>query len=398
MQNHVVKHPNSPSRRSRALFVLGVLVVYALALVPLYRVLGSQAITFSILPVAAAGWLLGMGPAILMSLLAFLVNVLLLALIIHNPDEVIEVFHRGGLLGSIMVMLVGTIIGQFHDLHERLKREYNERKRAEERLREANAQLQAALKAREEMLQNVSHELRTPLTLIKGYAELWKEGMLGPLTPAQEKAAAILNSQCDRLRYMIDRLILIQTLSTTSLRETQVDLNRLLQEAVQAWQAHAEKEGIQLSLELPSHLPPITGDRNLLSHVIYNLLDNAIKFSPDGGAVSVCARLEDGELLITVSDQGIGIPPDKLEQVFERFYQVDGGSTRRFGGMGIGLALCREIIQLHGGRIWAESEGDGRGSAFHIRLPLRTPPPGTASQCAASAQQPPSGQPGPVRG
>ena len=101
-----------------------------------------------------------------------------------------------------------------------------------------------------------------------------------------------------------------------------------------------------------------------------NLLDNALKFSPKGGTVRICAQAKDDQAIVSVSDEGIGIPPEKLPCLFERFYQVDGSATRRYGGMGIGLALCRAIVQAHGGRIWAESQGEDRGSTLYISLPL----------------------------
>jgi signal transduction histidine kinase len=101
-----------------------------------------------------------------------------------------------------------------------------------------------------------------------------------------------------------------------------------------------------------------------------NLLDNAQKFSPNGGTVRMSARAEGDYAILAVSDQGIGIPPEKLSHIFERFYQVDGSATRRYGGMGIGLALCRAIVEAHGGRIWAESQGEGHGSTFYVLLPL----------------------------
>ncbi len=254
--------------------------------------------------------------------------------------------------------LVGTLL------------DVTERKKAEEELKETNVRLQAALKVRDEMIQNVSHELRTPLTLIKGYVEMLKEQAFGPLTPAQQEAIAVLDGQSNRLRYMIDRLLMLQTLDSSALRETALDLKKLLEDVIETWKPRGGRTGVRFHLDLPAHLPAIKADGELLYHVFHNLLDNAVKFSPAGGEVHILARQEGRHIVITVSDQGIGIPPDKLERVFEQFYQVDGGMTRRFGGMGIGLALCRRIVELHGGRIWAESEGEGRGSLFHITLPF----------------------------
>ncbi|NOZ27571.1 MAG: PAS domain S-box protein [Chloroflexi bacterium] len=248
-----------------------------------------------------------------------------------------------------------------------------ERKQAEEQLQRTNAQLRAALKARDEMIGNVSHELRTPLTLIKGYVELLKEGLLGPLTAAQVEAVTTLDVQSERLRYMVDRLLMLQTLDVTAVQATELRLEPLLHKAIRAWETRSEESGVQFLIDVPPDLPPLVADSHLLYQVLCNLIDNAVKFSPGGGQVRIRVWVEQEAVLMAISDQGVGIPPDKLEQIFECFYQVDGGSTRRFGGMGIGLALCRRIVELHGGRIWAESEGEGRGSTFYVMLPLRPP-------------------------
>jgi signal transduction histidine kinase len=121
-------------------------------------------------------------------------------------------------------------------------------------------------------------------------------------------------------------------------------------------------------VQTPAALPLVSADVRFLGHVIDNLLDNALKFSPQDGQVELHARIEADEVVITVRDHGIGIPPDKLKQVFERFFQVNGTTTRPFGGMGIGLSLCQRIVEAHDGRIWAESAGEGCGSTFCFAL------------------------------
>ncbi len=127
---------------------------------------------------------------------------------------------------------------------------------------------------------------------------------------------------------------------------------------------------VEVRWEVAPDLSLLMADPDLLGQVVVNLLDNALKFSPGGGVVTVRAWPEGDEVIIAVSDQGIGIPPDKLGRIFERFYQVDGSTSRRFGGMGIGLALCKAIVEAHGGRIWAESAGEGQGSTFYVALPV----------------------------
>jgi signal transduction histidine kinase len=237
-------------------------------------------------------------------------------------------------------------------------------------LQKANAELAEARQVKDTMIQNVSHELRTPLFLIKGYAEMVREGLAGPVTTEQEDALNTVEAQSNRLAYMVSQLLALKALNSAQLVKVAVSPAELLQDAADCWKLLGAKAGIQLRVELEPDLPSCLADPNLMHHVIGNLLDNAIKFSPRGGLVYVRASRVAGNLLIAIADQGIGIPADKVEKIFERFYQIENGLNRRFGGMGIGLALCQEIVQAHAGRIWAESAGEGRGSTFLVSLPL----------------------------
>lgn len=236
------------------------------------------------------------------------------------------------------------------------------------RLQEANLQLEEALRAKDIMIQNISHELRTPLAIIQGYLELMVDQGLGPLTRDQTDALEVMLRNAERQRFMIDRLLLMRTLGPETMETTPVELGLLIKEIIDGWRPRLAEAGITLTAELPDSPLWIKGDRQLLAGVFDNLLHNAIKFSPNGGVVSLAVQHSTDAVLISISDQGIGVPPDKLERIFDRFYQVDSGTKRRFGGLGIGLALCREIIALHGGRIWAESQGEGQGTTFWIKL------------------------------
>jgi PAS domain S-box-containing protein len=228
-------------------------------------------------------------------------------------------------------------------------------------------QLEQALRAKDEMIQNVSHELRTPLGIMYGYIDVMESGEMGPFTAEQEHAVQIIHRQSGRLRFMINRLLAMQTFEANLLKRVKVDPQAWLQEAVQTWQVRADRSGIRLVLDLPPALPHLLADPVFLNQVIENLLDNALKFSPRGTQVQVHAWTQDQQVMITLADQGVGIPSDELNKIFERFYQVDGSATRKFGGMGIGLALCRAIVEAHSGKIWAES--NGQGSTFYIALP-----------------------------
>ena len=235
----------------------------------------------------------------------------------------------------------------------------------------ANADLEEALRLREELVQNVSHELRTPLALIRGYAELMLSGALGSMTPEQEKALQVMVRRSQDLVSMVNDLLMLKAPHAGLSRREAFDLGDLISETVQELKLEAEEAHIVFKLDFSEDTPMVNGNRESLSRVVSNLLGNAIKFSPDGGTVTVRLRpYSKDEVLLSVSDTGIGIPPDKLERIFERFYQVDGSTTRKFGGAGIGLALVKEIVAGHGGRVWAESEGvPGKGSTFFVVLP-----------------------------
>lgn len=236
-------------------------------------------------------------------------------------------------------------------------------------LQQVNQELETALHAKEQMIQSVSHELRTPLTLIIGYAELLSGGLLGPLTAEQEQALRTLTGQSDQLLSMVNRLLTLQTLDRSSLDKLNLALGAHLEQAQRDWQAKAVQAGLRLRLRVPDDLPPVMADPFFFNQVMDNLLENAIKFSPDGGIIEIGAVIRDSHIIVSVADQGIGIDPEKTRYLFEQFYQGESDTTRRFGGMGIGLALCRAIVQAHDGKIWVESAGKDQGSTFYFSLP-----------------------------
>jgi len=235
-------------------------------------------------------------------------------------------------------------------------------------LKEAYDQLKEADRLKDEIIQNVSHELRTPLAFIKGYVELLKSGELGPMTPEQARSLEIVARRTDHLTRLVNDFITLQVVSWETLNLQEVDLGRLARTVVEDCRSAASQNGIEVKEDIPADLPPVMADPDRIAQVLDNLLANAIKFSPQGGAIVVRVR-EVGDWLRTeVSDTGIGIPPDKLSRVFERFYQVDGTSRRRFGGTGLGLAIVKQIVEAHGGEVGVESTV-GKGSTFYFTLP-----------------------------
>jgi GAF domain-containing protein len=249
---------------------------------------------------------------------------------------------------------------------------YADLKERATKLEQAYQELQKVDKLKDELVQNVSHELRTPLTFIKGYVELILDSDMGPLTDAQREGLTIVADKTNALSRLVSDIIYLQQVERESLQLSPQDMREMSRLALQSCEIAALNAGITLRLIVPDELPIILIDRDRINQVFDNLLGNAIKFSPRGGTIMIHVESL-GELVqLTISDTGLGIPIDKLEKVFDRFYQVDGSATRRFGGAGLGLAIVRRIIEAHGGRIWVESEM-GQGSSFKFTLPKMPP-------------------------
>ncbi len=239
-----------------------------------------------------------------------------------------------------------------------------------DQLRETNRALEMALKAKEEMILYVSHELLTPLTVIEGYQSLLAEEMFGPLTAEQKEALTTMEAQARRLMAQIQRLLMLQRVEAEAPAQEPVDLAALVGWVAAAWRTRAREKGLTLAAEYPDGRVLVRGDVDLLQQMMEELLDNALKFGAEGREVRVRLWQEEREARLSVQDQGVGIPAEVLPHLFQHFLQVNGGLNRAVGGMGIGLALCRKVVEAHGGRIWAESAGEGRGATFHVALPL----------------------------
>ncbi|MCC7354276.1 MAG: HAMP domain-containing histidine kinase [Anaerolineae bacterium] len=263
--------------------------------------------------------------------------------------------------------------------------------RQKEEAEALTVQLQEALRAKDVMVQNVSHELRTPLTHIIGYVDVLLQGVFGKMTSRQEQSLEIVKRKADQLSHIVNDLLLLQDINREPLQLTWVHLEEIATTTMAGYEARAAVSGIHLITDFEHGLPLVTGDAQRIQQVFTNLIDNAIKFSPDGGDVIISVRYESGALVATVTDHGIGIATEELDKIWLRFYQVEDSSTRHFGGLGLGLAICKHIIEGHNGRIWAESEGVGKGSRFAFSLPTASPtlrmlaiPPGNPAVASAA--------------
>ncbi len=224
-------------------------------------------------------------------------------------------------------------------------------------------------------IQNVSHELRTPVALIHGCAELLYGGDIGALRPEQQKLISIILSRTHELRGLVERISALLAIQARALVRQPFRLTDLAQRAVESYRAAAHQAGVAVSLDADPGLEPLWGDPYYIEQAVLSLLDNAVKFTPQGGRVDIAVFKEKGWQCLAVTDTGIGIPEEEHQRIFMRFYQVDGSATRRYGGVGLGLALAKETVEAHGGTIEVESQV-GQGSRFTLRLPagVRTDP------------------------
>jgi PAS domain S-box-containing protein len=266
------------------------------------------------------------------------------------------------------VHLLSALAGQLAVILDNTQAHQDLAKRAQQ-LEVAYAELAEVERLKEQLVQNLSHELRTPMTYVKGYVELIQDEAFGPLPPTLREPLAIVRQKTYIVERLMERIVTLQAVRTETLELEPLTLSDVIQETLDHWRPKALQAGIEIELDTPTNVPPVAADRRQLAEVFDNLLSNAIKFSPKGGQVKVRLRSEGEFVHAEVTDTGIGIQPDKLPKVFERFYQVDGTTRRRFGGTGVGLALVRQVVEAHGGQVWAESEGPGHGSTFHLAFP-----------------------------
>ena len=244
-----------------------------------------------------------------------------------------------------------------------------ERREALKREKEARLEAEAANRVKDEFLSTLSHELRTPLTAIMGWSDLLLHDEVAPRKRRQaiETIARNANSQCQ----LINDLLEVSRIITGKLRLefAACEMDSVIQAAVDSVRPTAEAKGVRLQVLLEPNAGPIFGDRERLQQIVWNLLSNGVKFTRHGGLVQVKLQRINSHVEVAVSDTGVGIRPDFLPHVFERFRQADGSTTRIYGGLGLGLAIVRHLVELHGGAAWAESSGEDRGSTFTVRFP-----------------------------
>ncbi|MDQ2976850.1 MAG: PAS domain S-box protein [Acidobacteriota bacterium] len=254
-----------------------------------------------------------------------------------------------------------------------------ERRRAEEEReqlltseREARAEAEAANRLKDEFLATLSHELRNPLNVVIGYAEILRRGDEPPKPEFVIKAADVIRRNALAQSHLVSDLLDLSRLQMRklSLNRQPVSLSTVMSDAIETVRAEASAKGVSLNVDLQTQILVVDGDPTRLGQIAWNLLNNSLKFTPAGGHIEVVLSEDGNDARLVVKDSGQGISEEFLPHVFEIFRQGDASSVRRQGGMGIGLALVKQLVELHGGRIVAESAGIGGGAQFTVWIPL----------------------------
>jgi signal transduction histidine kinase len=286
---------------------------------------------------------------------------------------------------------------ELEEANAELRREVEERQRAEQekaellvREREARRDAEAASRLKDEFLATLSHELRTPLNAILGWSGILGREGIG--SDVSARAVEVIERNARTQAQLISDLLDVSGIITGKMRLDlqRVELAPILQAVIDSVQPAADAKRIRLEMEVAPGLPALSADPARLQQVVWNLVANGVKFNTSGGWVRVRARACAEGVEITVEDDGIGIAGDFLPYVFERFRQRDSSPTRAHGGLGLGLAIVRHLVELHGGSVEAESEGDGRGAAFRVRLPRPPPADAAAADDVALAERAPA--------
>jgi PAS domain S-box-containing protein len=271
----------------------------------------------------------------------------------------------GKVLGVVLV---------FRDVTESQRAE-RERERLLERERQSRYAAESASRAKDSFLATVSHELRTPLGVILGWTGILRASTGDPQLVA--RAVEVVERNARLQAKLIDDMLDISRIVSgkVQIAPREIDPTQVVAAAVESLRPSAEEKGVSLELDLEPMPGPIVADPDRLQQVVWNLLSNAIKFTPEAGRVAVAQHHLGDHVRIEVRDDGMGIAPERLANVFERFWQADTSATRRHGGLGLGLAIVRHLVEMHGGRVMAESRGEGYGATFAVEIPVRPPHP-----------------------
>jgi signal transduction histidine kinase len=272
----------------------------------------------------------------------------------------------------------GALARQMNEMSRELHELYDAQRRAAHQLRVLNAELEQASRAKSNFLASMSHELRTPMNAILGFTEMIRDGLYGEIPPEIEEPVSDIHTCGKQLLGLINNVL---DLSKIEAGHMELALGEYVVEDVVntvklSLRALAATKGLDLVTAVAPDLPLGVGDGKRITQCLMNLAGNALKFTREG-RVEIRVELQGESLLFAVADTGIGIPADQVEHIFEEFRQADATVSRDFGGTGLGLSISRKLVELHGGRIWVESEA-GKGSTFFFSIPVRVAREATA--------------------
>ena len=297
-----------------------------------------------------------------------------LILPIREAQRFLDKVAAGSFSGRVSVPNrdeLGTLANRMNHMSQELQRFDVEQRRAAGELSRLNDQLAQASKAKSEFLANMSHELRTPMNAILGFAEMLIDGLYGDVPPELKEPLADIQVNGRHLLRLINDVLDLSKIEAgrMELALGEYSVRDVVDTAYVSLRSLAAEKGLEFATSVPDGLPVAYGDNRRLTQCLMNLAGNALKFTRQG-RVEIGVERRGDELVYRVSDTGIGIPKEELENVFKEFRQVDSTVTREFGGTGLGLSITKKFVEMHGGRIWAESEL-GKGCSFYFSLPLR---------------------------
>ena len=282
--------------------------------------------------------------------------------------------------------MVAERTAEIRKANEMLRQEIEERKRAQLETKNATMAAESALRTKSEFLANMSHELRTPLNHILGFTELILDKKVGELNELQEEYLNDVHSSSTHLLSLINDILDLSKIEAGRLeyRPTQIPIREILASSLIMIKEKAMKRNITISKELGDIPESIHADDTNLKQILYNLLSNAVKFTPNGGSIHLAAKPLSNAAIqakndkaslkeyiqISIKDSGIGLKKENLTKIFQPFEQVENSSNRQFQGTGLGLSLAKSLVELNGGKIWAESDGEDLGSMFSFSLPV----------------------------
>lgn len=265
----------------------------------------------------------------------------------------------------------GLLADHMNRMSRDLHRLYEDQRQAARELTTLNEKLKRASLAKSEFLASMSHELRTPMNAILGFTELMLDGVYGEISPSLKGPLADVQVNGKHLLRLINEVLDLSKIEAGRMELSLGDYSvRDIVDTVKAsLRSLADEKGLEFVARVPEDLPPASGDAKRITQCLMNLAGNALKFTKEG-RVEIGVELKGDQLLFRVADTGIGIPQDQIGRLFEEFHQLDPAITREFGGTGLGLSITKKFVELHGGRVWVESEV-GRGSTFFFSVPLR---------------------------